>query len=44
MIKLKKKILFFFKNQLKNIAIKKIRIEIKSIRKKLKENETSIQF
>jgi hypothetical protein len=42
MMKLRKINITFKKNQLKNIVIKKI--EIKSIRKKLKENETSIQF
>jgi hypothetical protein len=39
-MKLRKINITFKKNQLKNIVIKKI--EIKSIRKKLKENETSI--
>ena len=41
--KIEKKILFFLKS-IKKHSNKKIRIEIKSIRKKLKENETSIQF
>jgi len=42
--KIEKKNIIFFKKSIKKHSNKKIRIEIKSIRKKLKENETSIQF